>query len=317
MLKSVIALAVTTLSLGAQGTAAADTVPFSLRFVAMHGDMPVGCTAPLSGLGPAGDMTIGISDLRFYVSDVAFRTADGTEIAATLSDSPFQITRDGQAVALIDLTDATSGSCAPGSISFGEGTDRVNDRVTGQRGSGSVTEVSFRIGVPQDLMRAVIAASSAEDAPSPMGEMYWNWATGYRHFVLNHTVDVTDGRFGEGYLHIGSMDCGPAEGKALSDRDSCGLVYTPAVSMPASTAAGAGSDETVVAVDLEPLFAAVDFVAPVYDPETFAIIGERPGTDCHSSRRQPDCAAIFPVFGLDMDTGGADAAANRVFRPLP
>ncbi|MEM9782674.1 MAG: MbnP family protein, partial [Pseudomonadota bacterium] len=200
---------------------------------------------------------------------------------------------------------------APGSISFGEGTERVNDTVNGQRAAGSARTVTFRVGVPQDLMRAVIAATSAEDAPSPMGEMYWNWASGYRHFVLNHTVDVADGRFGEGYIHIGSMDCGPAESKALSDRDACGLIYTPAVTLPV------GSDgQAVVAVDLEPLFAAVDFNAPIYDPETFAVIGERPGTDCHSSSRQPDCAAIFPVFGLDMTTGAADPAANRVFRAL-
>ncbi|MEM6486696.1 MAG: MbnP family copper-binding protein [Pseudomonadota bacterium] len=291
------------------GMAVADPVPFSLRFIAMHGDQVAGCTAPISGLGPAADMTVGISDLRFYVSQIAFVGPDGATMDAALDPSPFQLVSPDGSVALVDLTDASSGACAPGSISFGEGTERVNDTVSGMRAAGPVRTVRFRVGVPQPLMRAVIAATSAEDAPSPMGEMYWNWATGYRHFVLNHTVDVADGRFGEGYVHIGSMDCGPAEGKALSDRDRCGLVYTPAVALAVGDEA-----ETVIAVDLAPIFAAVDMVAPVYDVETFAVIGERPGTDCHSSRRQPDCAAVFPAFGLDIGTGQASAEANRIFR---
>ncbi|MEM8790974.1 MAG: MbnP family copper-binding protein [Pseudomonadota bacterium] len=289
--------------------AGAEQVPFSLRFVAMHGDQAASCTIPIAGLGPAGDMTIGLSDLRFYISDIVFMDADGAEIAAALTPSPFQLVAPEGAVALVDLTGASAGACAPGAISFGEGTERVNATVSGTRAQGTAATVRFRVGVPQDLMRAVIAATSAEDAPSPMGEMYWNWASGYRHFVLNHTVDVADGRFGEGYVHVGSMDCGPAEGKALSDRDTCGLIYTPEVTLPIS-----GETETVIAVDLAPIFAAVDLVAPVYDPETFAVIGERPGTDCHSSNRQPDCAAIFPTLGLDMETGKADATANRVFR---
>ncbi|MEM7530390.1 MAG: MbnP family copper-binding protein [Pseudomonadota bacterium] len=289
--------------------AGAEPVPFSLRFVAMHGSDPAGCTDAITGIGPSGDISVGVNDLRFYVSDVTFRDGAGTALPASLTPSPFQLVAAEGAVALVDLTDASSGACAPGSVSFGEGTERMNDAVTGTRAPGGAATVSFRIGVPQRLMRAVIAATAAEDAPSPMREMHWNWAAGYRHFVLNHTVDVTDGRFGEGYVHIGSMDCGPAEGKALSDRDRCGLVYTPAVTLSAAVGA-----ETVVAVDLAPLFAAVDFVAPVYDPETFAVIGERPGTDCHSSSRQPDCMVIFPAFGLDMGTGEADAAANRIFR---
>ncbi|MEM9762312.1 MAG: MbnP family copper-binding protein [Pseudomonadota bacterium] len=305
MTRTLIAGAV---ALCAAGPALADPVPFTLRFVAVHGQQPVGCTDAISGIGPQADVTVGVSDLRFYVSDIVFTAPDGTEMAAALTPSPFQLVSPEGSVALVDLTNASSGTCAPGSISFGEGTERVNDGVVGTRAPGDAASVRFRIGVPQDLMRAVIAATSAEDAPSPMGEMYWNWATGYRHFVLNHTVDVADGGFGEGYVHIGSMDCGPAEGKALSDREACGLVYTPAVTLPVA------GEETVIAVDLAPIFAAVDFVAPVYDPETFAVIGERPGTDCHSSNRQPDCAASFPAFGLDMETGRADASANAAFR---
>ncbi|MEM9813819.1 MAG: MbnP family copper-binding protein [Pseudomonadota bacterium] len=304
------AIAAAAVIAGTTSAASLAAEPFALRFMAMHGDSPTGCTEAISGLGAAGDVTVGISDLRFYVSGIVFLDAAGAPLATELSPSDFQLITPEGSVALVDLTDASTGACAPGSISFGEGTERVNDSVTGTRAPGDAAGVTFRIGVPQGLMRTVIAATAAEDAPSPMREMYWNWAGGYRHFVLNHTVDVADGRFGEGYLHIGSMDCGPAEGKALSDRDRCGFVYTPAVTLPIT---GEGT-ETVVAIDLEPLFAAVDFVAPVYDAETFAVIGERPGTDCHSSSRQPDCTTIFPTFGLDMETGEADAAANRIFR---
>jgi hypothetical protein len=40
--------------------------------------------------------------------------------------------------------------------------------------------VTFEVGVPQHLMKTTIATSSAEGAPSPLGEMYWSWNSGIR-----------------------------------------------------------------------------------------------------------------------------------------
>ena len=74
--------------------------------------------------------------------------------------------------------------------------------------------------------KSVIANNTPEGAPSPLGEMYWSWATGYRHFVFNFTVTAGSGDTGDGYLHVGSLDCGAEGTLALEDRDACGFVNT-------------------------------------------------------------------------------------------
>jgi uncharacterized repeat protein (TIGR04052 family) len=293
----------------AEPMAPADPVPFILTFAAVDGASPVDCSTPIAGLGPNGDMTVGINDLRFYISDVTFMAEDGTSLPATLNASEFQLTLPEGAVALVDLTGDAEGTCAPGSIQFGEGTARVNAQVTGMNPLPGATMVSFRIGVPQEVMAAVIGAHTDADSPSPMAEMYWNWAMGYRHFVLNHTVDVADGRFGEGYLHIGSMGCGPMDGKALADRARCDLVNTPLVRLPMNP------DGTLaIAVDLRAVLSGYSYVTPIYDMSTWEVIGEGPGTACHSGPDQPDCDVLFATFGLSRETGYAAGLASAVFR---
>ncbi len=291
---------------------AAMQMPFSMTFQAMANGSAVDCTSQVAGFGPEGDMTIGINDLRFYVSNLSFEDAGGTSYPATLDETPFQLVHSAGSVALVDLTANTDGTCAPGSISFGEGTARVNDAVTGSVTGEGITSVSFDIGVPQPLMQAVIAGGTAEDAPSPLGEMYWNWASGYRHFVLNHTVDVADGTYGEGYIHIGSTDCGPAEGKALSDRERCGYLNTARVTLPVSD-----PSDLQVMLDLEAVLARLDFQAPIMNMETREMLGVQPGTSCHSAKMQQDCATIFQSFGIDVDSGASDASGNMAFKVMP
>jgi uncharacterized repeat protein (TIGR04052 family) len=295
----------------AEPMAPADPVPFTLTFTATDGATPADCTTVFSGLGPNGDMSVGMNDLRFYVSDIVFSTDDGTSLTATLDQNDFQLVVPQGAVALVDLTGDTEGTCVPGSIQFGEGTARTNAQITGMNPLPGATHVTFRIGVPQEVMAAVIGAHSDVDAPTPMGEMYWNWAMGYRHFVLNHTVDKTDGTFGEGYLHIGSMGCGPMEGLALADRPRCDYVNTPLVRLPMNP------DGTLaVAVDIRAVLSGYGYVAPIYDMSTFEIIGEGPGTACHSGPDQPDCDVLFATFGLSRETGDAAGMADAVFRVM-
>ncbi|MFQ6551869.1 MbnP family copper-binding protein [Aestuariibius insulae] len=292
------------------GEAAMD-VPFSMTFQAMAQGALVDCTSQVAGLGPKGDMTVGINDLRFYVSNLSFRDADGTAYLAVLEETPFQLVHSAGSVALVDLTANTDGTCAPGSVSFGEGTARVNEAVTGSVAVEGITEVSFDIGVPQSVMQAVIAGGTAEDAPSPLAEMYWNWASGYRHFVLNHTVDVADGTYGEGYIHIGSGDCGPAEGKALTDRERCGYLNTAQVVLPVSD-----PSDLRVMLDLEAVLEGLDFQAPIMNMETREVLGMQPGTSCHSAKMQQDCATIFDAFGIDLNSGESDASRNMVFKVM-
>jgi hypothetical protein len=129
-----------------------------------------------------------------------------------------RVARDrGRHVALIDLTDTGAGACDSGAIAFAEGTSRVNDVFVARAKVDSVRKLSFDVGVPQALMKTVIAATSEEGAPSPLREMYWSGASGYRHLVMNATVETPSGT-GEGYVHVGSRDCGGAGQEALSDR---------------------------------------------------------------------------------------------------
>jgi uncharacterized repeat protein (TIGR04052 family) len=286
------------------------TVPeaFALRFEPTFEGRPVTCTTELAGLGPRAADRVGLSDLRFYVSNLRFSSAQGELSSLQLDRNEFQFEDPAGSVSLIDLTSNTEGSCANTAIAQAEGTGRTHETITGTLLGGPVTEVTFDVGVPQALMKETIASNSPEGAPSPLNEMYWNWASGYRHFVMNFTVQDGASGAGGGYIHIGSRSCGPDDGLALEDRDSCDFVNTPRVSLPLTDVA-----TTTIHVDLGRLLAGVDFVAPVYDTATFDVIGEGPGVECHSSPTQPDCTNVFSNLGLDMATGEASPSSNLVF----
>lgn len=295
--------------LHACGSDAPAPEPFALRFAAVVDGAEVGCTDDLQGFGPAEEDHVGVNDLRFYISNIRFWDADGDEVAVTLDEDEFQYSSPEGSVALIDLTGNTEGNCSSTSIAFGEGTGRTHEAITGTTRIDEVASVSFDVGVPQAVMRTTIATNTPEGAPSPLNEMYWSWNSGYRHFVFNFSVRDAEEATGGGYLHIGSRDCAPAgDAIALSDRESCTFVNTPAVSV-----ASFDLRTNTVGVDLRALVEGLDFVAPIYDPETFEVIGDGPGVECHSSPTQPDCGPIFGRFGLDMATGAANASTNTVF----
>jgi len=261
------------------------------------------------GFGPGATDKIGINDLRFYVSNLRFEDDAGNPVDFTLDENDFQLTTDDGAVALIDMTGNTAGSCAGTSVAYAEGTARTNFQIVGRTLVDKVATVSFDVGVPQAVMKRVIADDTPEGAPSPLNEMYWSWNSGYRHVVFNFSVNDGMASTGAGYLHIGSTDCAANGGDlALSDRDSCGFVNTPRVRL---TDFDLTADS--VAFDVREALTGLDFIAPIYDPMTFEVIGEGPGVECHSSPMQPDCLTIFSRFGLDMTSGAADAAADKVF----
>lgn len=281
---------------------------FTLKFAATLAGAPATCGDDVTGLGPDGAHSVGVSDLRFYVSNLRFVDADGKDVEVVLDENEFQLTHEAGSVALIDLTGNSEGACAASAIAFAEGTARTNAVITGQTFPADVVGISFDVGVPQDLMKSVIAENTLEGAPTPLNEMYWSWASGYRHFVFNFAVTDGADTSGGGYLHLGSADCGPAEGLALEDRDSCGFVNTPAVVIESFDLS---NDE--VMLDLTPLLSSLDFIAPVYDPETYEVIGETVGAECHSSPMQEDCPDVFAAFGLDLTSGEATAAKNQLF----
>lgn len=282
--------------------------PFTLQFAAALSGVAPTCDKELAGLGPAKQHTVGVNDLRFYVSNLQFKNRAGEPVALTLDSNEFQLNMESGSVALIDLMGNSTGSCAPTAVAFAEGTARTNSVVSGTTVVEDVAAVSFDVGVPQALMKSVIGVNTPESAPSPMSEMYWSWASGYRHFVFNFAVRDAMSGTGDGYVHIGSRNCGPPAGRALSDRAACEFLNTPQFSAPQFNL-----NTNKVTVDLGALLAGLDFIAPIYDPKTAMVIGQGVGVECHSSPTQPDCSSLFSSLGIDLAAGTAQAAGNRVF----
>lgn len=261
--------------------------------------MAFSCNDLHPGFGPDQNYSIGVSDLRFFVSNIQFFDTSGTTITTTLDDTNFQLNHEAGTVALIDFTSTEPSTyCAQAQ----EGTARTNTVITGSSSSDAIASISFDIGVPQSLMKAVIAATdNLNDTPSPLSELYWSWASGYRHFVMNFTtMDTTHTDMVENSgLHIGSRDCGGAT-KALSDQDECGLLNTPKVLLNNFNPA-----DDIITVD----------VAAILNnaKNTDFTMGDNFGLQCHSAATQAACASLFPNFGLNLDAGTADAANNIVF----
>lgn len=277
---------------------------FSLRFAPYYGSTALRCGESVTGVGPGGTVSLQPSDLRFYVSNLLLLGESGEVIESVLDTNDFQYRDTTGEVALVDLTDTSAGACAGTGLSFPEGTARMHDAITGKTHLAEVHQVRFDVGLSQPLMKAVLAQHTAEDAPSPLREMHWSWAYAYRHFVFNFSL--TDGGVvGEGYIHVGSTDCGGDGVRGLTDRATCGHVNTPQVALT-ELHLPAGS----IAVDVEPLLEGLDFRVTQTATSTDMV----PGVACHSGADQPDCAQVFGRLGVDMATGSAQASTNVVFK---
>jgi uncharacterized repeat protein (TIGR04052 family) len=287
--------------------------PFSLRFALTSGERPVGCNDTLTGLGKDGRASVTMNDVRFYVSDLVFLDSAGKEVELTLDENDFQLQHERGTVSLVDLTSTTEGGCTPDAFPDSEGTKRTHDAVTGTTQLGKVAAVRFAVGVPQALMGYMASNYTFEDAPTPLGECFWPWALGYRHFVFNFMAKNGAGEPGMGLVHIGSLDCAPDfESMALSDRESCTFVNNPAVELTKFSLT-----KNVVTVDLAQILKDLDFVAPTYD-EAGEVTGSAPGVGCHSfpddeATGDNDCGPVFDAFGLSPETGEANASKNAVF----
>ncbi|NVK23503.1 MAG: metallo-mystery pair system four-Cys motif protein [Gammaproteobacteria bacterium] len=293
--------------------------PFTLNFSAVSGSEQVSCDSTFMGFGHEGHYSVSVSDLRFYVSNLAFYDQYGEMIEVNLDDSDFQLNHEKGSVALVDLTSNSSGSCANDAIQYAEGTARTNSMITGMMMDTGISKVTFDIGVPQSLMKEIIGTSSAEDAPSPLNEMYWSWASGYRHLVMNFAIENMSGHKGEGYLHIGSRGCGSDGLLALENKDSCDFINTPKVELN-------NFDPTVntIALDINALLADLPFTASMSGghgshsenehSENTDMMTPMPSVTCHSAApsMQPDCGSIFANLGLNTDDGSATAASNSV-----
>jgi uncharacterized repeat protein (TIGR04052 family) len=152
--------------------------PIGLEFRARAGGASIGCDGA----------SLALTDLRFYVHDVALLKSDGAAVQLQLDQTaPWQTDR----IALIDLEDGTGG-CRTGSA---EARTTVTGRATAENYQG----LRFTLGVPFDLNHA-----NPVEAKAPLDQtvMHWHWQAGYK-FLRAGIVE--DGR--QTWVHIGSTGC--------------------------------------------------------------------------------------------------------------
>lgn len=274
---------------------------FTLNFAAIYQGQTVACGDLLQGFGPSQTASVTLSDLRFYVSNLKFYDEQGGELPIELDSNDFQYSSDAGNVALVDLTSTAAGACAGTGLSYPEGTARTNSVITGMSLPDEVHSIGFDVGIPQPLMKQILATHTEADAPSPLAEMHWSWAYAYRHFVFNFTLSDANVP-GEGYVHVGSTDCGGDGTRAMTDRATCGKVNTPTVRF------GHFHMDDVVGIDIGALLAGIDF--RVEQAPGGPLI---PGVASHSSPAQPHTTRLFGNLGVDVSSGGANAAGNTVF----
>lgn len=162
-------------------TPAATTQAVSIQFAPTVGTTALNTTncstVNVAGVATRAGATVNarLTDLRFYVSNVKLRKADGSLVPVTLTESDFQANSGSDSVALIDFEDNT--------CTNGTGTVATNSAVTGTVPVGTYTGMVFTLGVPESLNHADPAgATTPKPISSAMPGMLWSWQSG-RKFI--------------------------------------------------------------------------------------------------------------------------------------
>ena len=263
-----------------------DTQPIevTLQFAAAVGDQAVACGESYAGLGSEGT-TVEVQDFRFYVHAIELVDVDGVGTPLTLAqDGVWQL----DDLALLDFEDGT-GACQDA------GTAELNDVVVGTAPAGDYTGLRFVLGVPFEHNHHAV-----DTAPSPLNvpSMFWNWQGGYKFA----RIDLLNGHPDSPawFWHQGSTGCesgGPTE----PPTEEC---MRPNLLPVEFEAFDASAD--VIVLDLATLVAGVDVSQNT----------EATAPGCMSGVTDPECVALFPNLGLDLDTGAcaSDCADQQVFR---
>lgn len=242
----------------------------TVRFAAMVGSRPATCGMIYRELG-ADAALISLNDFRFYVSNLRLVNAAGEEVAVELTqDGLWQYDR----IALLDFEDATSGCSA-------SGTPELNDKVVGTVPEGEYTALIFDLGVPFELNHL-----DTTTAPAPLNipAMWWNWQFGYKFARIDLLTPM--GTSPAWFIHLGSTGCEAADG-STPPTEPCSNSNMTTVRLD-----GFNPLENFVIADLAGLVAGVNLNESLPEP---------PG--CMSGPEDPDCAGLFPGFGLELATG--------------
>ncbi len=239
-----------------------------IPFVATWGDQAMSCDD-----GAAG---ITLNDMRFYVSRVELIDDSGAAVELELQpDQAWQST----SVAMIDLENG-QGACL-------NGTQAMNDSMTGSAPAGDYRGVRFVVGVPFGLNHANPLTA---EAPLDDAAMHWHWRSGYK--FLRAGVDHADDGF---WIHLGSAGC---EG-TVQNISSCRFPNRVTVQIDDFEP---GRDSVVI--DLQALTGGTDLL-------------DGAATDCISSPAEESCVAPFRALGLDHASGAAGNAQSVFLSKAP
>ncbi len=149
-----------------------------IPFAAVWGEQPISCS----------DDDIALTDMRFFVSEVALVDAEGRSHPVTLDEQYQWQQRD---LALVDLEDG-KGACQNGSRD-------VYSYLVGSVPPGTYRGLRFEVGVPFERNHANPVTAAA---PLDVAAMHWHWRSGYK-FMRAGIRSPTDSF----WIHLGSAGC--------------------------------------------------------------------------------------------------------------
>lgn len=255
----------------------------NLRFALQANNQNVVCGQSYT-LGSA-NTAVTVQDMRFYVSNIRFLKADGSEVAFQLDqDNEWQY----QNVGLLDFENKQNG-CT--------GDTRLNSDLSGTATVDEYTGLRFDLGLPFALNHQDVAL-----APAPLNipGMWWNWQGGYRFVRIDlKTPPVTVGAvtLTDWLIHLGSSNC-VSGGGAIPPVTECGNPNRVSITLKNFDP----RTDTVIA-DLSGLLTNIDLGQNTPAP-----------AGCMSGINDPDCTQLFTNFGLDLQTGDCvNGCADQVF----
>lgn len=270
----------------AAAVATASAIPqqsVTVQFAAKIGNQFFDCAAAVyTGIG-LGSSNIYPQDFRFFVHDVRLVRSSGIEVPITLTqDGSYQY----QNVVLLDFENAAPGSRCESN----DGDTSVNTAIRGTipaSESLTFTKIRFKVGMPENLNHL----DGAGPPPLNVTKMFWAWATGYKHVLLEFYIpDFGSGNNGTFFTHLG--DNGNCDGDPGN-----GIPYTCEHNNLPSIELSFTYGQTVVA-DAKKLYENTDFRIPNQGTQ----IG------CHSGTTDEDCGALFSNWGLPFYYAGSSSA---------
>jgi uncharacterized repeat protein (TIGR04052 family) len=274
-----------------------------LDFGAVSGTLPVDCTtSSIPALGTTSRTAV-LQDLRFYVANVRFVRADGSEEPVTLDTNPWNARLGSDRVTLIDLENGAA-ACSLATAS----TPATNARVSGMLAAGDYVAVRFTLGVPESMSHL-----NPDDPATPGVLAVAAMTRGRTAGRIFGRVEIADPRQAGAppwsspvfRLLLGSDGCtgDPATGPFACARPNRATVTV------GSQAAPFDVTRQRVALDLAALFVGNDVTV-----NTSAAPG------CASSMMDVECAPIFhalrvhAIDGLPIDGGTGQTVFRAVLR---